>query len=269
MNIKKDLLTIHYTPDGIKEHRGIVLHSMWGSYAGSIAWFKNPTNPGSSAHYLISAEGEITQMVEEKDMAWHAGIIDDVAPEWVRPNPNWYTIGIELEDKQDPNWQYPEAQRKALVELVSAIQKRYSIDNDHVILHKEINPSRRSDPVGAFSRDWLFANQVSVLRQLITDILLALKDGTTENEIDAWEERFVNPQKMIEDILSGDGGAYKKWIKPHIDLIEQTKNTEIKQMVEYWQKEVESAKKQKVKSYTDYELFKLALEKLVNRFKRG
>lgn len=154
MNIKKNLTTVNFTPNGMKEVRGVVLHSMWGTYAGSISWFKNP-DAKASAHYCISKTGEITQCVEEKDMAWHAGIIDQgKPPSWVLPNPNFYTIGIELEDERNANWQYPEAQRKATRELCDYLKKKYNLSNDKFLLHKNLVPSRRSDPVGAFSFSW-------------------------------------------------------------------------------------------------------------------
>ena len=41
------------------------------SYAGAISWFKNPGS-GVSAHYCISPSGEITQLVELADKAYHA-----------------------------------------------------------------------------------------------------------------------------------------------------------------------------------------------------
>jgi N-acetylmuramoyl-L-alanine amidase CwlA len=154
MQIKKNITNVNFTPNGMREVRGVVLHSMWGTYAGSIAWFKNP-DAQASAHFLVSATGEITQMVEEKDMAWHAGVIDQgKPPSWVLPNPNFYTIGIELEDKRDANWQYPEAQRKATRELCDYLKTKYNLSNDRFLLHRNLVPSRRSDPVGAFSYDW-------------------------------------------------------------------------------------------------------------------
>ena len=68
-----------------KEVSAVVIHYTEGSYAGSISWFKN-CDAQVSAHYVIrSADGQITQMVREKDKAWHARTA------------NGYTIGIEHE----------------------------------------------------------------------------------------------------------------------------------------------------------------------------
>ena len=156
MTIKQDLTPINFTSGGMKQIRGIVLHSMWGTQAGSISWFKNPSAL-ASAHYCISKDGEIIQMVRDTDMAWHAGIYDEgKCPTWAMPNPNFYCLGIELEDNRDNNWGYPEPQREALRWLVKLLMEKYSISQDHILLHKNLNPSRRSDPVGAFSFDWLF-----------------------------------------------------------------------------------------------------------------
>src|SRR5690606_33108414 len=63
----------------------VTIHTMQGSYAGSISWFQN--NPYSvSAHYLIrSSDGQVTQMVRESQAAHHVG------------SQNNYTLGIEHE----------------------------------------------------------------------------------------------------------------------------------------------------------------------------
>ncbi|MFD6250401.1 N-acetylmuramoyl-L-alanine amidase, partial [Streptomyces roseolus] len=67
--------------------RRIVVHDTEGSYEGTIAEFQKPTARGS-AHYLIRAsDGLVTQMVENKNIAWHAGNWSD----------NMHAIGVEHE----------------------------------------------------------------------------------------------------------------------------------------------------------------------------
>ena len=287
MRIKKDLLSINFTPKGIKEHRGIVLHSMWGSYLGSIAWFKNPKSK-ASAHYLISAEGEITQMVDEKDMAWHAGIIDDVAPSWTRSNPNWYTIGIELEDKRDAHWQYPESQRKATAELVKAIMGRYKLSSDHVVLHRDLNPSRRSDPVGAFSFDWVFPKEAatSPQEQMIIDVYKALLGRFPSENEKRWRLlQGKNTIELITDILENDGDAFNKWFEPKIVGVTEAFKAEIldlnkahkqdkSKITQEWQSKLQIAKdelvlcqKKKVEEYGGKSLIGLGLRKWFDKLK--
>src|SRR3546814_1715674 len=51
--------------------REVAIHTMQGSYAGSISWFQNSSSQ-VSAHYLIrSSDGQVTQMVREYNKAWH------------------------------------------------------------------------------------------------------------------------------------------------------------------------------------------------------
>lgn len=63
----------------------VTVHTVQGSYAGCISWFKN-CSASASAHYVVrSSDGQVTQMVREYQKAWHVGV----------HNP--YTIGIEHE----------------------------------------------------------------------------------------------------------------------------------------------------------------------------
>ena len=63
----------------------ITIHTMQGTYAGSISWFANAASQ-VSAHYLVrSSDGQITQMVRNASKAWHVGIHNN------------YTLGIEHE----------------------------------------------------------------------------------------------------------------------------------------------------------------------------
>lgn len=159
MTIKKDLTTVNFTPKSSRNILGIVVHSMWGTQSGSIAWFKNP-DAKASAHYCISKTGSIVQCVEDKDVAWHAGVFDEPITDWLKPNPNNVTIGIELEDEKNSSWTYPEAQIKALSWLVDKLCVEHNIpqDSSHILLHKNLNPSRRTDPVGNFNLDWVLSN---------------------------------------------------------------------------------------------------------------
>lgn len=228
MNIVNSLTTVNFNPGGMKAIKGIVLHSMWGTQNGSISWFKNP-DAKASAHFCVSAVGEIVRVVDEQklDRAWHAGIYDaGKCPEWAMPNPNDYCIGIELEDKRDANWQYPEEQRAALRFLVTNLMDRYQIPRDHVLLHRNLNPSRRSDPVGAFSFDWLFqtvsTNPPSTIEKLpkdsvINDLYVVLTGDNSSSDELAWRlASNKNIREIAEDIMNGDSRFFSKWVKPHI-----------------------------------------------------
>ena len=96
-----------------KEVSAVVIHYTEGSYAGAISWFKN-CDAEVSAHYVIrSADGQITQMVREKDKAWHARTA------------NGYTIGIEHEAYGDIWSFFTEEMYQSSANLVRSICSRY------------------------------------------------------------------------------------------------------------------------------------------------
>ena len=78
--------------------REVAIHTMQGSYAGSISWFQNP-NSQVSAHYLIrSSDGQVTQMVRERRKAWHVRSHNPhsigIEHEGYISNPDWYTSAM-------------------------------------------------------------------------------------------------------------------------------------------------------------------------------
>ncbi|MCA9687824.1 MAG: N-acetylmuramoyl-L-alanine amidase, partial [Myxococcales bacterium] len=109
----------------------VVIHTMEGSYSGSISWFQN-ASAGASAHYMVrSSDGEITQMVDEADIAWHAGHWDT----------NQASIGIEHEGfTSDPSAWYSDAMYRASAALTADLCDRYGIpkDRSHIIGHWEV-----------------------------------------------------------------------------------------------------------------------------------
>ena len=94
----------------------VAIHTTQGSYAGTISWFNNPSAK-VSAHYVIrSSDGQVTQMVYEKDRAYHVY------------NNNSYTIGIEHEGFVDDASWYTNAMYNSSAALVRDICARNNID---------------------------------------------------------------------------------------------------------------------------------------------
>ncbi len=121
----------NYTNDSRTSVSTVVIHTMEGSYSGAISWFQN-SDASASAHYMIrSSDGEITQMVDEEDIAWHAG-------DWTT---NSNSIGIEHEGfVSDPSTWYTDAMYRSSAALTRDICDRYGIpkDRDHIIGHNEV-----------------------------------------------------------------------------------------------------------------------------------
>lgn len=108
----------------------IVIHTTEGSYSGSISWLANPA-AGASAHYVLrSSDGQITQMVKEADVAWHAGNWDY----------NLRSVGIEHEAYVDDCSYYTDAMYASSAALVNDIANRQgvSLDRSHIIGHNEV-----------------------------------------------------------------------------------------------------------------------------------
>ena len=120
-----------------------------------------------SAHYLIDTDGLIYQLVDEGKRAWHAGVSC-----WnEKDNVNNFSIGIELQNHGynyfllHKEWPlYPLAQMQALVLLLTALEKRHSIE--YILGHSDVSPGRKQDPGPHFDWKWLaergFDKRVSV-----------------------------------------------------------------------------------------------------------
>jgi len=87
----------HKGRDG-QQITAIVNHITAGLMPGTLSWLRNP-KAKASAHYLVTKDGRIFQMVKDTDTAWHSGFTN--RPSWPLLkrgiNPNKYTIGIEHE----------------------------------------------------------------------------------------------------------------------------------------------------------------------------
>ncbi len=99
----------------------VTIHTAEGSYAGTISWFQN-CSAQVSAHYVVrSSDGQITQMVYEKDKAWHVG------------SENGYTIGIEHEGyMSQPSTWFTDAMYNASALLTRDICNSYGLDKTKV-----------------------------------------------------------------------------------------------------------------------------------------
>ncbi|MGW4407153.1 golvesin C-terminal-like domain-containing protein [Nonomuraea sp. NPDC004702] len=116
----------------------VVIHVTQGSYAGTISWFQNSAAQ-VSAHYVVkSSNGAITQMVREKDIAWHAG-------NWTY---NTRSIGIEHEGYVSESSWFTDAMYRASAALTKAICDKYGIPKDraHIIGHNEVPGADHTDP---------------------------------------------------------------------------------------------------------------------------
>jgi hypothetical protein len=118
----------------------IVVHETQGSYAGTVSWFQSSRAQASAAFVVRSSDGAITQMVHERDVAWHAG----------NSAYNHRSIGIEHEGYVgDCTWN-TDAMYRSSARLVAALAVKYAIpiDRAHIIGHSEVPDPFHTDRYG-------------------------------------------------------------------------------------------------------------------------
>ncbi|MEU9703284.1 N-acetylmuramoyl-L-alanine amidase [Streptomyces sp. NPDC047981] len=111
--------------------RQIVIHDVEGTHDGAVAVFKDP-NRWASAHYIVRYDGRVTQMVETKNEAFHAG----------NKTVNMHSIGIEHEGyaiKGGGGW-YKESQYDTTAAMVKYLAAKYNVPltREHIIGHDEV-----------------------------------------------------------------------------------------------------------------------------------
>ena len=146
----------HKTPSSPRHIDAIIIHSsysVFGSNPYSVdGVIKEYKTYGVSPHYLIDRQGKIYRLVNDKDIAYHAGVSH--LPDG-RTNVNDFSIGIEMiyPKTQTPN----DIQYNSLARLVNYLQKRYNISLSSIFGHSDIAPKRKTDP---WNFDWHKFNNI-------------------------------------------------------------------------------------------------------------
>jgi hypothetical protein len=131
---------------GIKR---IAIHALTGFYKFQVSDWQRPSGNTNGTHYVVSKQGEVTQMISDLRRAQHV------------PGNNNDTIGIEHEDaskspfrtsENDPDW-VTDDEYLASAKLVAWLCNAYDIplDRAHIKGHSEMR-ANHSDP-GQFW-DW-------------------------------------------------------------------------------------------------------------------
>ncbi len=97
----------------------VVIHTTQGSFNGTLSWFQDPVAQ-VSAHYVVrSQDGFVTQMVDEKNVAWHDKCF------------NSKTVGIEHEGFIDkPELWYTEPLYIESAKLTAYLCDKYGIPKE-------------------------------------------------------------------------------------------------------------------------------------------
>ena len=131
-----------------------------------------------SSHYLISQNGTVYNLVDDKFRAWHAGQafwqgITDI---------NSVSIGIELDySPSGKNNKFSSKMINSLKKLILKLQKNYKINKKNILAHSDIAPFRKKDPGKHFPWQSLSSS----------NLVMSLKN-IKKNEIKIMEKWFNN-----------------------------------------------------------------------------
>ncbi len=131
-----------------------------------------------SSHYLISQNGTVYNLVDDKFRAWHAGQafwqgITDI---------NSVSIGIELDySPSGKNNKFSSKMINSLKKLILKLQKNYKINKKNILAHSDIAPFRKKDPGKHFPWQSLSSS----------NLVMSLKN-IKKNEIKIIEKWFNN-----------------------------------------------------------------------------
>lgn len=121
----------------------VIHHTAQDSLAQTLKTF-TLSRTQVSAHYVISDDGKVVQMLNDYLRAWHGGNAI-----WGKNTDlNSASIGIELDNNGSEI--FSEAQINSLLALLTRLKKEYNIPTANFIAHSDIAPTRKSDPSALF-----------------------------------------------------------------------------------------------------------------------
>ena len=125
---------------GIRKPNFVVIHHTAQTSLDQTIKTFTLTRTEVSAHYVVSRDGKVVQMVNDYLRSNHAG-----AGRWGNDTDlNSSSLGIELDN--NGNEPYSDAQIKSLLSLLGTLKKRYNIPTANFIGHADLAPKRKPDP---------------------------------------------------------------------------------------------------------------------------
>lgn len=147
-SIRNRLVSFGYAEGSGRSIDTAVLHSSYNNQGGDRysvdkvidIWKSYDVAP----HYMIDRKGTIYRLVEDEDIAYHAG--NSKMPDG-RTDVNKFSIGIEILNDEDDG--YTSAQYDSVNALVAYLGKKHGVK--YVVGHDDIAPGRKTDP---WNFDW-------------------------------------------------------------------------------------------------------------------
>jgi AmpD protein len=137
-----------YTDSNQRNIDTLVIHSSYDALGNEPynleGLVKEYQQYGVAPHFLIDRKGIVYRLVDEKNIAYHAGV--SKMPDG-RTSVNNFSMGIELMNTKDDD--YTKNQYSSLNELIDYLEDKFEIK--YVLGHQDIAPDRKNDP---WNFDW-------------------------------------------------------------------------------------------------------------------
>ena len=121
-------------------------------------------NSKVSCHYYIDKDGNITQLVPDLYVAWHAGISFWKGDKSL----NNSSIGIEISNPGHENGYkaFKKKQINCLIKISKNLIKKYNINEYNILGHSDIAPLRKKDPGEKFPWKLISNKKIGVWHKL-------------------------------------------------------------------------------------------------------
>jgi N-acetylmuramoyl-L-alanine amidase len=149
---------------------------------------------GVSCHYLIGRSGEVYQLVDDLDRAYHAGESSWRGKEQV----NDFSLGIELDNNGVS--QFAELQIESLIALSQNLMKKFPIEPRNIVAHADIAPNRKIDPNMHFNWKLLADHHVGIYPEIQDgNPKVLFKFGMQSNHINSLKRKFAQYGYQIKN----------------------------------------------------------------------
>ncbi len=230
----------------------IVCHITDGSYAGAVSWLCNKDS-GVSAHFVVSKNGDVVQLVPLTDTAWCNGTSTNPSDSRYygasrlsavrerKTNANYYTIGIEHEGiSSQTNGRLTDLQQAASVDLIkhirSEVKKIFNTEiplcRTNIVGHCDVTPKWKPNCPG---RDFQFDE---IIRLLSYDAALdALVSAGVIASPEYWRSNINSLQyldMLIQTASAKVNATTNNGITDANDALNRLKAAGVMQSPEYW-----------------------------------
>ncbi len=187
-----------------------------------------------SAHFLIDKNGKIVQLVDENDIAFHAGVSFWNGFDGLNIN----SIGIEFINSDPFSNNFSHKQMLAGVDLTSYLINKYNIQSRYVLGHSDIayNSStglldRKQDPSHLFDWEFLAKNNIGLYPKLFldsTEEILVFEFGDVNSQIEKIKKnlrefgyKVMNINNIFDEEMQMLARVFNRHFNNKIDLRSQ------------------------------------------------